>query len=334
MQKYYLRLSLGLAILSAVAFQSCKKENGIDNNTVIQKPYGLFVGSSKGELFNTNDGVLYTSLFPPDDYAPRAIVTSGNNILWIKGNVHFSENNGKNFNVSYSLANPFARWQQMILDVPGHERLYLSSIQIPSGVVYSDDNGKRWLVDAAWGEGVIGGLISSFTQLKNGLLFSFSDRNDSLYRRDNKDASWVHVKPKTTMPKASYLSHFNNILVLTDSSGTNGVHYSLDSGQSWTAYQGLPAAKLLATNAPFEKVLLVGTDSMGIYRLENGKFVPANNGLEDKTSVYGITGKDLVYKNGVSKSYIYIATSTGLYRSEDLGFSWALMKPGDYRAVY
>ncbi len=38
---------LSLLALFVVAFQSCKKENGIDNNNVIEAPYAVFVSDVK-----------------------------------------------------------------------------------------------------------------------------------------------------------------------------------------------------------------------------------------------------------------------------------------------
>src|SRR5690606_17055033 len=101
------------------AFQSCKKSNGIDNNSVIKKPYALYVGANSGDLLNTNDGEKYKTIFAADKYPYRAIVTSGENIVFVKANVHVSENNGRNFNPTYTgFATPsyIAPWQQMILN--------------------------------------------------------------------------------------------------------------------------------------------------------------------------------------------------------------------------
>jgi hypothetical protein len=337
MQRYNQLYKLAFAFLALTATQSCKKSNGIDNNTVIKKPYGLYIGANNGELLNTSDGLNYKTVFGVDRYAYRAIVTSGNNVMFVKANLHLSENNGQNFNPVYkSFINPFAFWQSLILNSESHGRIYLSSIDPATrGVVYSEDNGLKWKPDGKWDAGALGGGISSFAQLKNGALFAFSDNNDSLYLRDNKDDDWSHYPQTKQQPSGtSYLSSFNNTLLLTDLSGAQGVQYSNDSGKTWTKYTGLPLAALHATGAPFGSVLLVGTDSMGIYRLENGVFKASNNGLETHTTVYSIAGKEDIYKNGFQKRYIYIATDKGLYRSEDLGFSWALVLEGDYGAVY
>ena len=339
MRRYNQLYKLAFALFAVAAFPSCKKSNGIDNNTVIKKPYGLFIGAKEGAFLNTNDGVNFTTLFSTDDFPYRAIITSGDNILFVKANVHLSEDNGNIFNPSYKSFTPrldSVDWQSMILNVEDHGRIYLSSIDpATKGIVYSEDNGKKWKPDNEWDDNAMGGRISSFAQLRNGALFAYSDDKDSLYRRDNKDDKWSQAQPNVKQPTGlSFLTRFNNTLILTDRLGVEAVQYSSDSGKTWKKYPGLPVRPLYGTNAPFDKVLLVGVDSMGVYRLENDKFVASNNGLESYTTVYAIAGKDDIYKNGLEKRYIYIATNKGLYRSEDLGFSWALVLEGDFRALH
>jgi len=346
MRRSQILYSSAFLALCLIAMASCRKQNGIDNDSVIKKPYGLYLTDNNGALFNTNDGILYKTVFPTDGFSQRALTTSGLNIIWVKENVHLSEDNGKNFNPTYKKAYdvplvapvppvPYRPWQPMILDVADQNRVYLASTE-GKGIVISEDNGKTWMVDTSWDVGVAGKNITSFAELKDGTLFAHNLSKDSLYKRDNKTDRWTRIAPTTALPGAGqfYISHFNNTLVATDLTGGKGAYYSNDNGVTWTAYTGLPARILYATAAPFEQTLLVGTDSNGIYRLQGTTFVPANNGLEDYTTVYSIIGKDDIYKNDATKRYIYIATNKGLYRSEDAGQNWILLQPGHFVGVY
>lgn len=344
MRKSYLIHQLSVLALAALSVQSCNKENGIDNDTVIQKPYSLHAGTDQGALVNTNDGANYKTIFPADGFKSRALITSGMNIIWVKGNVHMSDDNGKNFNPTYLkpnnfylTINPYFPWQPVIINAADQNRVYIASRE-GKGINYSEDNGKTWKIDANFGPGVSNNFVSSLTQLQSGTLFAHNLQKDSIYKRDNKDAAWVHVKPMAGLPTAAhvfYLSHYGDMLLLTDLSGAVGAYSSTNNGNNWTKMNGLPLNHLLyATYAPFDETLLVGTDSMGVYRWENNTFKASNAGLDDFTSVYAITAKDDVYKNGVKKKYVYIATNKGLYRSEDLGINWTLVKEGSYVAVY
>lgn len=341
MRKYYLFCKLAFAGIFMLFLHSCKKENGIDNETVVKKPYGLFIGDREGQLLNTTDGDYYKTLFSPDGYPSRAITTSGENILWVKNNVHLSVNNGKNFNPTYQSLQfiPFLKepmpWPQIILNVPSHARVYVASL-LGKGIAYSEDNGSIWKTDMEWENGVVGGDISSFAQLGNGVLFAHSWRNDSLYRRKDASAQWSWVEPINGLPAGPfYITSMNNTLVATDVSGVNGLWMSQDEGVNWSRIPGLPTDKILyTTHAPFNQTLLVGTDSAGVYRLENTGFVPSNFGLEDYTVVYAIKAKNNIYKNEANKEYVYLATDKGLYRSDDLGRNWYLVKPGHYVALY
>ena len=228
--------------------------------------------------------------------------------------------------------------------MPSHDnRLYLASTR-GYGVLISDDHGVTWqednLVDT---DNILGPFNpSSFAQLKSGNLFAFSNGSQKLYKRTSKTDRW-HEVSTTGLPLHTYfLSHQNDALIAADVTGIAGVYYSNDNGQNWYAYTGLPTgAPVYAAYAPFERSLLVGT-SLGVYRLQSGSFVASNNGLDAHTIVYSITGKTDIYKNGVIKEYVYIATSTGLYRSEDEGQNWVFMDDGqndashkhDIRLVY
>lgn len=343
MRKSYLIYKLGVAVLFAAAFQSCKKENGIDNDTVIKKPYGLYIGTDQGALLNTNDGMNYKTIFPPDGFKSRALVTSGMNILWAKGNLHMSADNGRNFNPTYFDINnfylqvqPYFPWQPIILSANDQNRVYVSS-RVGRGIAISDDNGKTWKNEDQFDDGIANTLFTSFTQLSNGAIFAHNLSNDSLYKKDNKGDKWSYKPAQDALPAtgAFVLGHNTNKLLAMDVTGQSGVYFSDDEGLKWQAYTGLPANRLLyAIAAPFDAVTLVGTDSMGVYRLENGNFVPSNNGLDDWTVVYAIVGKEDVYKNETNKRYIYIATNKGLYRSEDMGMNWQLVKEGSYVALY
>jgi len=337
-QAKWLRSITITAAVGALLIQGCRKENGIDNNNVIRTPYALYFANSEGALFNSNDGVGYKIIFPPDGYVQRSIITSGSNLLFIKRNVHLSTDNGENFNPTDLSVNPASSDQSLALDVPGHNRLYLASTR-GYGVIFSEDNGRNWETDTAWDYENIPNapLPTTFAQLKNGDLFSYSIKEQKLYKRTGKTERWRVVVPVNRLPlQYFFLSRMNNALIATDTAGIDGVLYSNDGGVNWNRYAGLPGGvRLKATYAPFDQTLLVATNGYGIYRLQNGSFVPSNNGIDLNTTVYSITAKSDTYKNEVVKNYVYIGTSTGLYRSEDGGQNWIKMYNNtDIRRVF
>lgn len=331
---------LVICALFVAAFEGCNKKDEISNDAILKKPFSLYVGAQNGSVYLVNSMDTGTLVFPIDGFPIHAMLTSGKNILFAKGNLFLSDNNGVNFNLTYNKTNPvylglpiFYPWPSLMIDAVGHGRIYVSSIE-GKGIVYSEDNGKNWQIDAGWDGGVAGGGITSFAQLKNGTLFAHAILTDSLYRRANKGANWVHVKQTNLPTSGAYsISSYNDELLAMDLSGINGVYHSPD-GITWTAYQGLPNRRLYVASAPFNQRLLVGTDSMGIYRLEGNIFVPTNNGLATNTTVYGFAGKDDIYKNETRRYYIYTATDRGLYRSLDGGLNWVKVLSGKFTTVY
>lgn len=342
MQKGFLPSLLLLSMVSFTVLQGCKKESalGIDNNKVVKTPFSLYASNKEGWLVKTTDGEQYTSIFPPDGYPAHSIITSGTNLLFLKENLHLSENEGRNFNPVFMDAKKFP-WKSMLYDFPAQNSMYITT-NLHKGVAVSKDQGKTWMADSAFAAGIPAqSEISSFSGLGNGRLFSFSNVNNILYVKDNEGASWTPVTMQGLFPVDGteyYLSSNNTHLYLTDYRGKGGVWYSEDEGAHWIKFgQGqLPMQHNWNCAATINEgqTFLVGTDSFGIYRVENGTFITATVGLDDYTSVYSITEKRNIYKNDAIKNYVFIGTDKGIFRSEDNGITWDKMTFGEWNGQY
>ncbi len=330
-----LLLSASAAVLlTAAGLGGCRKENGIDNNQVISRPYGVYFSDSSGALYSTTDGENISLVFPPDGALARTLVTAGKNIVWVKNNLFLSDDNGRNFNPRYFSVPPGVAWQSMALTVPSHDRVYVASTD-GRGVALSNDTGRTWRADNLFDSTTVEPVgLSSFTQTADGIVYAYSSITGYFYRRTARDNPWIEVVPAGLPTATFHLSHFGNTLVVGDYGGVEGVWYSTDRGLNWSQFSGLPARRVYAILSPFEQTLLVGTDSLGVYRLQGTTFVPSNAGLETYTTVRGLSAAYNKFKNGAVRQYVYAATATGLYRSDDGGVNWDLAQAGNFVTAY
>lgn len=317
--------------LLGFALHGCKKpSNGIDNNQVIVTPYSLFLADSSGVIYNTNDGINYKNLaFGADGSFTKALCTSGNNLLMVRADAYVRVGTNINFNPAGASLNPLAFSQSLILDVPKFHRIYLAGTLSATGVSYSDSNGKEgtWMPD---NDDHITSKITSYTQLQNGTVVGYSDVNKQTFTVTSTSARWNAVTVGTALPASGnfFISHLQNMLVAADWTGANGVWYSTNMGADWTAFTGIPNIPIASMCSAFDQSLLVGTYGGGVYRLtaNSTSFNVANSGLGSNLKVMGITTKYDVYKNGSIKQYVFLATNEGIYKSEDLGLTWVLIK--------
>lgn len=329
----------------AVATQSCKKENSIDNNNVIQRPYALYAIDGSGTVLKSNNGEQYQTIFPGDGLPVRALITSKQNILLVKEqSVFMSDNNGKSFNptkLSVVSVPTGIKWSNFILDVPSFNHVYIANyIAGPSvgNVSVSPSNGEYYDADTNWTDIDVAFSVASFTQLQNGTVFGYSisgSKNSisKLYYKEAADKKWTPQVTDLPNPYNFFLSNHGNNLIVTDYDGVKGVMYSNDMGKTFTAYAGIPTGKILYATKSAYGELFVGTE-VGIYWYNGSSFQAINSGLDANTKVYSIVGKDNYYKNEILKKFIYIATNTGVYRSENLGKSWIKVKSGIHTLVY
>jgi len=346
MRKGIIQTLFCLGIGSMLMFQSCEKDStlGTDNNSVIKFPYSLFAATQDGTVINTNNGEEFEFVFPPDGFGPTQLVTSGNNLLMVKDNLHMSTNQGKSFNPVFTQVRKFP-WQTMVYNNTHQNKLFVSSYQ-GKGVFSSKDHGATWQ-EETFVENIPSLLeISSFSGLDDGKMFAYSNMSNIMFVKDNADAIWTPVTTVTFLPTTGseyYLTSAGNTLYLTDYYGQGGIWMSTDYGYSWERLNRgsmQVGDTYTSTVSPYgNKIVVVSTLERGIYRSdEDGIFRNATFGLATGTKVYRLTKKLNIYKNDLVKIYIYAATSTGIYRSEDTGKTWVQVGKehwsGDYISIY
>jgi len=315
--------------------------------------------------------------FQPDGFPCRAICTVNDNLLWVKSGLLISSNNGVNFNHSFDSVNSlpgiacngyhFDLNQSMIISVPDLGKVYIASnsIDIANYVglysSYQEAFAGTWLPErsdtSVAGQppnfGTYPVRITTMTYMPSISLLAGYDptlnRNFYLtkglfWRESTGDASGSPYNISgTPLPDSGhyYLGHINSRLIAISPMGNCTVTpalYSDDTGRNWKPYSGLPSNPLLCIASPFEEVCLIGTDSAGLYILNQNTGTTwqqeTNNGLGTNLVVRSIAYKQNIYKNGTIKKYVFLATNQGIYMSTDLGNNWTLTIPGNYVAIY
>ncbi len=333
MQKRFLQKCslLGVSALLMLTL-GCRKEpiSGIDNGSVIKTPYSLYAGNTSGKIIQSNDGETFRFVFPSDGYGPTHIVTANNNLLMLKDNLHMSRNQGKSFNPVHTNVRKFG-WQSMLYYHAPFKRLYVTSNN-GRGIDYSEDFGETFQEDIF--EPNLPSLfeIGSFAGLENGMLYAYSNVSNVVFFQAAPNLNWTpmpSVAAYPTLGSEYYLISTANTLYLIDYMGKGGVWISTDGASTWTRIFNnliLPSdVKYTGAVAPLgNNVVVVATETEGIYRSDESGLFQTTTGLPRGTKVRNLTKKINIYKNDQAKIFIYAATDRGIYRSEDHGKTWFL----------
>lgn len=334
-----------MAIASAmtIAFIGCKpKYSEIDNNQVISKPYVLYAGDSAGNIYKSNDGFNYEQIILSDNYPAYSVVTSGENLLFIKKNVHYVVNphGVTSSNPTLPLpAGPAGYDRSIMINIPQwNNRVYLGGLG-PKGLMRNDSNGIPGIGGINWKPVAdtfmaTPGLITSMTFLDEGSLITYDDGLRRFYRTPGQNDQVEPHRVGNGLPAGRhfFISHIANTILAADVADSGKLYYSTNYGQDFTAYSGLPVdVRILTVDAPFNQTILVGTRNHGVYRLPLGSttFVSSSLGLPAFSKVTCILSKYDYFKNNRSKQYTYAATNKGIYRTEDNGENWVKVWDGD-----
>ncbi|PQJ11611.1 hypothetical protein CJD36_007390 [Flavipsychrobacter stenotrophus] len=370
MNKFNLVRSLLLpaAILTIVG---CTKTKNINNNQVIATPYSLYFTDTAGTLYSSTDGRTSSVIFAADGVANRCIFAMNSNLLMAKSALYVSSDNGTNFNYSYDAAkvatypktNNHGRYydmnQSMAIFLPqwSNHGYIVSRDPDPTnyfGFAWNASDGLNgWTPESTYDPltviaAHVGNIrVTSFTCLQNNTAIALdANTKRGLYRANFNPLGWSEMQSSTGIPDSldmpggntNYsLGHINNRVIAIDNNGSAGACYSDDLGATWHQYTGLPAnTPLTCIASPFEQICMVGTDSMGLFTINNNtnSFEQVSNGLGTNLVVRSIAFKENVFKSGTKQQYIYIATNQGIYQSSDLGHNWTKTIPGNFVAIY
>lgn len=358
-----------LLLLSALVIGSCAKTtNTINNSQVIETPYSLYFTDTAGTLFNSTDGKTTKVVVAADGQPARCIFDLSGNLLTAKNSLYVSNNNGINFNASYPASfvqsiprlnirgRQFDLNQSMAISPTGWSNHAYIATRDPSpanyfGIAWNASGGTygTWVLENYYDSPQVhhfGTLkVTSFTELENGTVVGYDGRNRGGFYRVNLNSKWQEMynssgdDPLAVPDSPSFFSlgHIKNRMILIDNYGLNGAKYSDDMGINWNSYPGLPLnTPLISISAPFEQTCLIGTDSAGLYKLNvnTDQFELVLNGLTANMIIRGITFKENIYKNGLHRQYIYLATNQGIYQSSDMGVNWTRTVPGNFVAIY
>ncbi len=366
MSKINLFKSLLLTPVALVAMFGCKKTNNINNDQVVQTPYSLYFSDTAGTLYNSTDGKTSKVVFAADGVAIRCIFAMNNNILMAKSSLYVSGNNGVNFNNSYKAidlaTNPMTNIRGRYIDmnqsmgifVHSWNHGYVASREPVAnsyfGIAWNEQDGMNGWYPEEYYDSIqvshIGSMqVTSFTLLQNETLVALGGATKKGLYRTSLPVRWKEMVSASStdtlalpgVPCFYSLGHINNRIIAIDNYGGAGASYSDDLGTTWSQYAGVPAnTPLTCISSPFEQICLVGTDSMGLYVVNNNtnSFEQVSSGLGTNLVVRSIAFKENVFKSGKKQQYVYIATNQGIYQSSDLGHNWTKTIPGNFVAVY
>lgn len=344
----YTLLCVALAVF---ALQSCQQKSMTEPpDGYVLKPYSLFAIDAKGLVWSTNDGERFQQWTGgTQGVAVESIFTSGHRLLFrsLGGSVlHATEPDtaagmNLNSNPSYKAMNLASFGPSAVIslfefnDTPkagAVNRVYVASA---TGAAWNDSNGAPntvWFVDGAT-EGITTGT-TSFAQLANKKVVAYDDVSRAIYVRDNFGTfTWVRKAgnglPAAGVGKTYIVSKGNDIVVVmvNGDASNNGIWVSTNEGADFNKQpdimrNGNIVADITGATGAFGKVLIASTNSNGIWRLGGQGIWEPTFGLKEGTKVHAITSKYNVFKSEQVREYIYAATSTGLYRSDDLGQNW------------
>ncbi len=339
MQKNFaVRLLIGMATIVVVICNSgCKKES-ISNKDAVTFPHALFFGTDKGEVWNTNDGVNYRSYFTVDNTIVYDIIKAKEFMFYSNEYVYkFEDPDNGNLVYPGTGGQYYSFFNNMHYSAE-EERIYIPISGNTSPVAYSDDYGENW------------NYYSSQDSFSDGS--NHADYGYNIKEIDSVGIYFIGSDEKVySKPFGREFWTRRNITNLQlNTAGLNQMTSTGDKLVFWNVFTDFVTQDIQVVDPASHAVIKsIAPPSVGIIltivpRDENYLYLCTSDGLIglnlttsiyeiysgdiDGLTIYDVSIQQTTYRSGNVHTFIYAATSEGLYLSEDDGVSFTKVYDG------
>jgi photosystem II stability/assembly factor-like uncharacterized protein len=271
------------------------------------------VGKCPG--FSTDDGKSFQPLtsFPPDSFAVD-ISPDGNSILIATSAGTFrSIDRGMSFTPVSGLPNGFNS-SNLAFDRTNAARIYATD-----GALYiSEDGGASFTPVAAADNARFPGPIDDISVDPRGSLFI--NTPDGIFRSDDAGKKFQNMKEGFRASSLNDLAFDAQGRLLVPVYHTQALFrqtYGANFDAIGNTLRGVDGTAVAASPAD-SNIIVLGTDFEGMFRTDDGGRTWSSVTVSDGTTTFPSARMSFA-----TTSRVYLATSTGLYRSDDAGQSFA-----------
>lgn len=197
------------------------------------------------------------------------------------------------------------------------------------GIFKSKDGGSSWAKINSGLNHLNISLLSISLNFENDQIVLATAKNGGLYKTENGGENWHQILNDDIRITAISFHPDNKHILLGDDIGN--LYLSKDEGRNWQQHtqingSGAITSIAIASTAPLNKTVFIGTEKRGILKTTNGcaTFKEMNHGLSDHSIISIALSPDYQLDNTLFST----AWSSAVFRSNNGGTTWEIHSKG------
>jgi hypothetical protein len=319
----------------------CEKIDPADNASTIKVPYVLVASEQEGTIWKTNDAAIFDLWSGGGSAFSNEFFLADTNYVQIRQKLYVW--NGIKSPSFPKIVSTFVPLTNVSPEKPGQMNIACQdkankSIWVCANptLYFTADNGASWKPYVSPPPLVSIGVPTSVSQTNDGQVYSLSVANKLFVNPGGLTTTAFIAATAIGIPTGTgadwAIAKNNNDLWMIDETGNTRPYISVNSGANFAGGTGLPLKKRvnMAKQIGASGDFYVGTDSAGLFKLNGTAFSKIGLGLPGNARIWDIVAKRNVFTTGSTKDYLFLATDSGLFMSENNGTDWKLVKEGAF----